>query len=268
MNCSRSGRSQGRRRPQVRGRERCRLRGGGGERRDSATETAATQRSAGTADSRRSALVIRHSITPSSRYGKPGSDHRLPRRSGNGPTSLRPTVASFTKIARRRRRRCHPFASARSCRSSGPAASAPAERRAVQASARATTAASGSQPRGRRPGRPPRPSPGRSARCRWGGPAPGRCCRAAASASATAAASSAEPSALLLSATRTLISSWGSRSMTPASSASGRPVAAMRAISWTAVSVPSPVVACRANSTWPDCSPPRTSPSRSMTSST
>ena len=55
---------------------------------------------------------------------------------------------------------------------------------------------------------------------------------------------------------RTLISTCGSRVMTLASSASGSPVAAIRSSSTSAVSSPSPVVACSAKTTCPLCSPP------------
>ena len=63
------------------------------------------------------------------------------------------------------------------------------------------------------------------------------------SASATAARTSSDAATASLSATRTFSSTCGSTVTTDASSASGAPVAAIRAISRSAVSSPSPVVA-------------------------
>ena len=59
---------------------------------------------------------------------------------------------------------------------------------------------------------------------------------------------------------RTLRSTCGSRVITAARSASGRPVRAITSSSWMPVSTPSPVLARSEKITWPDCSPPSAKP--------
>ncbi len=62
------------------------------------------------------------------------------------------------------------------------------------------------------------------------------------------------------SSTLTLISVCGYTSMTAASSESGLPLRTITSRSASAVTMPSPVVACSERITCPDCSPPREAP--------
>ena len=123
--------------------------------------------------------------------------------------------------------------------------------------------AAGPSPRSR-----PRPSPGSAARCRRAGPAPGRRRRAR---PPRPRPPPRRPRASVIpsrSATRMFTITCGRRRIAPASSARETPRAAASERNRTAVSSPSPVVACCRKITCPLCSPPSVAPRRSISSRT
>ena len=118
-------------------------------------------------------------------------------------------------------------------------------------------------------GRAPRPSPAPAARCRSGGPAPGRCSPSSASTGGdlggdgrSATAGSARPPARCAAP-----GAAGSSPRRPGRPAGG-PDRRTTSSSCSPVSRPSPVVARSRKITWPDCSPPRAKPPASSASST